>query len=354
MSDLGLRQLRGYSERIATLLGKPEIHSKDSLIACLDDLLGVVYSLFHAKRLGYDERPQPLQSRDINAVLVRATDMANGRVRRDGKWTAGYYVNSALLRLGSVYHRALNIVVGASAERFEVSLRRARVWFRSSCGADWSSLALRKVNDEVVALKHAPDGIFTGRRVTFDDIVQATEEILVLLEVFQLKGFQPVCQPTREECVGAIEHLVYEYANLMSAAFWSLNGSAPWRTHADDAFLLGYRKLGDFLLLSSRRYPDEILAIDFLPTQLGPSWKLQIWTEKWRSVMNKQLTHLTYARASKPQPWDHTQWIPRLEAEFRSAWTAFWGSVSDSEFLSEYQRQIDKCRSNPGFSKIQL
>ena len=35
--------------------------------------------------------------------------------------------------------------------------------------------------------------------------------------------------------------------------------------------------------------------------------------------MNKQLTHLTYARASKPQPWDHTQWIPRLEAEFRSA-----------------------------------
>jgi hypothetical protein len=31
-----------------------------------------------------------------------------------------------------------------------------------------------------------------------------------------------------------------------------MHGGAPWWTHADDAFLLGYRKLADFLLFTRR------------------------------------------------------------------------------------------------------
>ncbi|MBZ5620167.1 MAG: hypothetical protein LAQ69_15790 [Acidobacteriia bacterium] len=76
-----------------------------------------------------------------------------------------------------------------------------------------------------------------------------------------------------------IEHICNEYANLMSAAHWDMKGSAPWRTHADDAFLLGYRKLGDFLFNKNRltvknqECPD-ILALDYLPSSCTPNWTL--------------------------------------------------------------------------------
>jgi hypothetical protein len=185
-------------------------------------------------------------------------------VRTDGKWTAGYYFNGALFRLASVYHRALQIVVGTQGERFGILLRKTQVWFKASKGSEWSSLALKKVSDEVNGLKHTPEGIFTGRNVAFEDAVQATEELLAF-EAFQETGWKPICDPEREERIAAIEHVVYEYANLMSAAFHSLRGPAPARTHSDDAFLLGYRKLGDFLLLDIRRYGDEIIALDYLP-----------------------------------------------------------------------------------------
>jgi hypothetical protein len=79
-----------------------------------------------------------------------------------------------------------------------------------------------------------------------------------------------------------IEHVCYEYANLMSAAYWSLNGAPPWRTHADDAFRLGYRKMYDFLLRKQRskgkggEQPD-ILARDYLPSGYAANWTLSTW-----------------------------------------------------------------------------
>jgi hypothetical protein len=87
-----------------------------------------------------------------------------------------------------------------------------------------------------------------------------------------------------------IEHVCYEYANLMSAAYWSMHGAAPWRTHADDAFLLGYRKMHDFLLkpTRSRRRGNElpdVLASDYLPLGLTPQWTLPTWTKEWSGPM---------------------------------------------------------------------
>gem|GEM_PF-3977398 len=80
------------------------------------------------------------------------------------------------------------------------------------------------------------------------------------------KGFTP----THEQLDDGVVHICYEYANLMSAAHWDMNGCAPWRTHADDAFLLGCRKMADFFLYTSRsklrngnELPD-ILARDYI------------------------------------------------------------------------------------------
>jgi hypothetical protein len=79
-----------------------------------------------------------------------------------------------------------------------------------------------------------------------------------------------------------IEHVCYECANLISAAHWSRCGAAPWRTNVDDAFLLGYRKLRDFLLKDKRstrngmELPD-ILASDYLPAGSKRTWTLPTW-----------------------------------------------------------------------------
>lgn len=155
--------------------------------------------------------------------------------------------------------------------------------------------------------------------------------------------------------IRGIEHTCYEYANLISAAYWSLNGAAPWRTHADNAFLLGYRKMYDFLLKPkrSRKNGDElpdILASDYLPTGYKAKWTLPTWELEWRDDMNRQLAHLSYERE---KPWDHRQWVPVLEAEFRDAWQLF-RQATDPQYKTEFASQIEACRRKPGFADIKL
>ena len=142
--------------------------------------------------------------------------------------------------------------------------------------------------------------------------------------------------------IRGIEHTCYEYANLISAAYWSMHGEAPWRTHADDAFLLGYRKMHDFLLFKTRstqkngdELPD-ILALDYLPSGYIPTWTLPTWTTEWRRAMDRQLAHLSYEREKS---WDHRKWVPKLEKEFREAWALFLQAV-DPQYKKEFSKQI--------------
>ena len=159
--------------------------------------------------------------------------------------------------------------------------------------------------------------------------------------------------PTRQDRIAAIEHVVYEYANLISAGFHSMHAPASVRTHADDAFLLGYRKLSDFLT-SVTRTEDDILAIDFIPLGAIPKWQLPIWKGKWNAAMNKQLAHITYARVLSPQSWDHRLWNGKLVGELRDAWGEFLQAIVDPEYMDEFERQIHSCQSRPGFGSFQL
>ncbi|MBI1897098.1 MAG: hypothetical protein HYS04_11335 [Acidobacteria bacterium] len=114
--------------------------------------------------------------------------------------------------------------------------------------------------------------------------------------------------PDLKQLKRGIEHICYEYANLMSAAHWDMNGSAPWRTHADDAFLLGYRKLGDFLLNPAPFQVEQPRTSRY--SRLGlfgytPNWTLPTWTKEWRDPMNRQLAHLSYIR---DKAWVHYDW----------------------------------------------
>jgi hypothetical protein len=82
------------------------------------------------------------------------------------------------------------------------------------------------------------------------------------------------------------------------------------RTHADDAFLLGCRKLGGFLVRQRRSKKNgeeqpDILALDYVPSGYTPSWTLPIWTREWRHTMHRQLAHLSYDRDKE---WNHRKW----------------------------------------------
>jgi hypothetical protein len=153
-----------------------------------------------------------------------------------------------------------------------------------------------------------------------------------------------------------IEHVCYEYANLVSAAHWDLHGQAPWRTHCDDAFLLGYRKMRDFLMRDKRserrgvEFPD-ILARDYLPSGFARTWDLPTWEKEWGAEMDKQLAHITFERDKE---WDHMRWVPTLESEIRTAWSAFLNAVNDPTHKTDFASQLAICQAKPGFNSVTL
>lgn len=163
--------------------------------------------------------------------------------------------------------------------------------------------------------------------------------------------------PDRVQKLAVIRDLVYEYGNFMTAAYFDLNGESPWRTNCDDAFLLGCRKLGDFLMKDVRQQ-DDVLAMDYLPPHTPRKWDVPIWS-KWKEDMGKYLAHITYRRTEdRPAEgllhWDHAVWVPQLRVEFNKAWWDFREAVIDGEFCAEFDKQLRDCKAKPGFDKVNL
>jgi hypothetical protein len=174
------RPLCGLSQRIAVLLESPEVRAHSAWVACLDDLLGAVYSLFYAIHHGFSERQNALAEPDIGAVSVRAKNMAQCCVRTEGKWTAGFYVNNALFRIAAVYHRAMKIAAGELAMKILVA--KASNLYKDRTGENWENGALKKVCCEVNNLKHTKDGIIKGRDAGLMEAIQSAGELLAFIE----------------------------------------------------------------------------------------------------------------------------------------------------------------------------
>ena len=173
--------LRDLSRRIATLL-EPEVSAPSEWAACLDDLLGAVYSLFYAIHYDFSERPNALAPENIKSVLDRAKDMAQNRVRTEGKWTAGFYFNNALFRIAAVTHRALKMYLPNSKLNMETLVSEAETKYRNATGRDWEHGSLKTVCDEVNHLKHTDAGIIKGRAAVLQTAIKAAEELLALIE----------------------------------------------------------------------------------------------------------------------------------------------------------------------------
>jgi hypothetical protein len=177
-------ELAALAGRIGVLLERHE-RPAPALSACLDDLLGAVYSLFYANRHEYADRPaKSLTGPDMKNVIVRAKQMADGKVREDGKWTAGFYFNNALFRLAAVYHRVLKVLTHKEATDLRVQdlLPFANDSFKVVKNRQWTNLNIHKIHRQVNELKHTAQGIYRGRDVRFEEAKAGVNELLVLIE----------------------------------------------------------------------------------------------------------------------------------------------------------------------------
>jgi hypothetical protein len=144
--------------------------------------------------------------------------------------------------------------------------------------------------------------------------------------------------PTREQRMAAIEPVVFEYTYMLSAGHHAMFGAAPWRTHAERAFLIHYRNVDDFLLRAERT--DQIVAADYLDSGFVGEWDLPSWREEWREHMRAHLDHLGYFRLEE-KAWTPHKWIPRMESEARVAWKQFYDAMTDGEYRREFVKQVE-------------
>jgi len=102
--------------------------------------------------------------------------MASGSVRTDGKWAAGFYFNSALLRIAADYHRLLKALT---------RLNENVPALRKLVSPPFEHRNLDAVHKEVNELKHTPNGLERGRQVTFATATAALQELVDLIESHQ-------------------------------------------------------------------------------------------------------------------------------------------------------------------------
>jgi hypothetical protein len=176
LANADYERLAAGASRIAELLVRT---TDPDLVGSLDDFLGAIYALVFARRGDFTDRAGT--SIEVKVVQNRANQLAQGRVRISGKWMAGLHFNSALFRTSAVYHRMLKIITGRDGN---VGFLReeAEQHYRTTTGRDWPNTNLRHVHGQVNNLKHDASGTYHGRHITYEQALQAVQELLDLIE----------------------------------------------------------------------------------------------------------------------------------------------------------------------------
>jgi hypothetical protein len=188
LATLANKPLTEFGRRMLVLLENERVQNEKPIQASIDDLLGAVYSLIHAKSHQFVHRTGQVE---IPVVKTRARQIQFGVVRTDGRWIAGWHFNSALFRLAAVYHRLLKAVTGED-ENVADLLQPAREMFLRQAKRNWENKCIHKIYQEVNCLKHSARGLYFSRRATFADAVSSIEELLRLAEAWAKSVRSPV------------------------------------------------------------------------------------------------------------------------------------------------------------------
>ncbi|MCC7178926.1 MAG: hypothetical protein IT177_11105 [Acidobacteria bacterium] len=182
-------KLAKLAGRIRTRLPRhPGTKQNQDLAATLDLFLGGVHALFLASEGGFKERRrQPIE---LKVVHKRAEDLSSGKLRQDGLWSAGFHFNSGITRLSAVYHRILKIVAPplTDDDAIGVLLPRVSRMYCDLTGSPWRHSAMGAIHAEVNRLKHSEGGLGKERKVGLPLAVQAADELLTLLEAWDVHG----------------------------------------------------------------------------------------------------------------------------------------------------------------------
>jgi hypothetical protein len=118
----------------------------------------------------------------------------------------------------------------------------------------------------------------------------------------------------------AINQVVYEYANLVSAGeLLKVDHAPPINTHMQDAFLMSARKIADFF--TRQPYPTDLATTDYgIPFKARAD--LKVWDE-WHRAINVQLAHLSMDRVTAPKSFDGAIVNGPLLDELRAEWKRF-------------------------------
>jgi hypothetical protein len=170
LSDPRLKQLSTLANRIATLVAKFREKPTDPVVAALDELLGAVYALVSAIEKDFKGK---LGASEFEPVFIRAQHLANGLVRKDGNWMAGFHFNSAMFRISAVLDRLPRALGGHSV---------ASGRYQKKTGKAWQNKEAHEIREEVNRLKHEPSGIFGTRRSALTAAITAVDQLVHLAE----------------------------------------------------------------------------------------------------------------------------------------------------------------------------
>lgn len=181
-----------YGKRLVKLLRSPHAQKSHYFVATLDDFLGAVYSLVLSQC-----NVHPFEKRsgqiEIDTVIRRAEDVANGALRTSGNWMAGFHFNGALFRIAAAYHRGLKVVAQKETTR---KWKHELLPDVEKAFPAWKHQSLDEVYDEVNDLKHTAEGKFNFREVDLEGAKAAVEELLELFELWcgltSLSGCNPL------------------------------------------------------------------------------------------------------------------------------------------------------------------
>jgi hypothetical protein len=185
-------RLQALARRLEALMKKAH---GDEARAPLEYLLGALHGLFEAKTLGFKDRSHALDdARGRSAAGVEYWDygplrrvrlMTEGKLRIDGAWVAGFYFNSALVRIAAVFDRVVRRQAAAKGLHRAPHRGRppsVRELLRRLGLGRFTSGTLANVYDEVNRLKHHAAGLARRRHVTMANATAAFEQMLDLLE----------------------------------------------------------------------------------------------------------------------------------------------------------------------------
>lgn len=166
--DSTTRQLEVLCGRLHGLM-----HTDAQLNEPLDIVLGAIYALKRASELRYIDRQGALGQWYYNKVQELAMKASQGDEIKDSPWVAGFYFNSALLRIAAAYHQVLKLITVKNETVAKL---------RESIADKNKRMNLDSVHDEVNKIKHNITGVGPIRSVKMDQAVAAIEELLGLAE----------------------------------------------------------------------------------------------------------------------------------------------------------------------------